>query len=167
LDLLQEIFALSVWTVSIEITKRVEMRKVIGFVALFLPTGLVVCASGPLVNAALDRRDCKGYDFEWDRVEVFMKDNADVILVLEPRDIDNFLNYGVSIWITWALAKVEISVNESCLGQQRLSATYISANAIRSSTGVKLIRRIYGVFDICFHDGEKLHAITFNLVVLA
>jgi hypothetical protein len=52
-------------------------------------------------------RDCKGYDFEWDRVEVFMKDNADVVLVLEPRDIDNFLNYGVSIWITWALAEVE------------------------------------------------------------
>jgi hypothetical protein len=37
-----------------------------------------------------------------------MKDNADVVLVLEPRDIDNFLDYGMSIWITWALAKVEI-----------------------------------------------------------
>ena len=44
---------------------------------------------------------------EWDRVEVFMKDNADVILVLKPRVIDNFLDYGVSIWITWAPAKVE------------------------------------------------------------
>jgi hypothetical protein len=42
------------WAVSIEITKRVEMRNVIGFVALFLPTGLDACASGPLVNAALD-----------------------------------------------------------------------------------------------------------------
>jgi hypothetical protein len=52
LDLLQEISTL--WAVSIEITKRVEVRKVIGFVALFLPTGLVACASGPLVNAALD-----------------------------------------------------------------------------------------------------------------
>jgi hypothetical protein len=52
LDLLQEISTL--WAVSIEIMKQVEMRKVIGFVALFLPTGLVVCASGPLVNAALD-----------------------------------------------------------------------------------------------------------------
>jgi hypothetical protein len=37
-----------------------------------------------------------------------MKDNADVVLVLEPRDIDNILDYGVSIWITWALAKVKI-----------------------------------------------------------
>jgi hypothetical protein len=37
-----------------------------------------------------------------------MKDNADVIFVLEPRDIDSFLDYGVSIWITWAPAKVEI-----------------------------------------------------------
>jgi hypothetical protein len=54
LDLLQEIFTLSVWAVSMEITKRVEMRIVTGFVALFLPSGLVVCASGPLVNAALD-----------------------------------------------------------------------------------------------------------------
>ena len=31
---------------------------------------------------------------------MFMEDNADVALVLEPRDIDNFLDYGVSIWIT-------------------------------------------------------------------
>ena len=53
MDLLQEIFTLSVWAVSIESTKRVEMPKVFGFVALFLPSGLVVCASGPLVNAAL------------------------------------------------------------------------------------------------------------------
>ena len=45
-------------------------------------------------------RGCKGNDFEWDRVEVLMKDNADVILVLEPRDIDNSLDYGVLIWIT-------------------------------------------------------------------
>lgn len=37
-----------------------------------------------------------------------MKDNADVILVLKPRDIDDILDYGVSIWITWALARVEI-----------------------------------------------------------
>ena len=37
-----------------EITKRVEMRSVIGFVALLLPIGLDTCASGPLVNPALD-----------------------------------------------------------------------------------------------------------------
>jgi len=37
-----------------------------------------------------------------------MKDNADVVLVLKPRDIENGLDYGVSIWITWALANVEI-----------------------------------------------------------
>ena len=37
-----------------------------------------------------------------------MKDNADVVLVLKPGDIDNFLDYGVSIWITWGVAKVEI-----------------------------------------------------------
>ena len=50
----QEISTLLAWAVSIEITKRVEMREVIGFVALFFPTGLVACASGPLVNAALN-----------------------------------------------------------------------------------------------------------------
>jgi hypothetical protein len=37
-----------------EITKRVEMRMVMGFVVHFFPTGLVVCASRPLVDAALD-----------------------------------------------------------------------------------------------------------------
>jgi hypothetical protein len=115
--------------VSIDITKRVEVRKVIGFVALFLPTGLVVCTSGPLVNATLDlvttytthqnpgyarepfnpyHRDCKGHGFEWDRVKVIIKDNADVVLVLKPRNIENFLDYGVSIWITWAPAQVDI-----------------------------------------------------------
>jgi hypothetical protein len=54
LDLPQEISTLLVWAVSIEVKKQVEMRRVIGFVALFLPTRLVACASGPLVNAALD-----------------------------------------------------------------------------------------------------------------
>jgi hypothetical protein len=37
-----------------------------------------------------------------------MKDNTDVDLVPEPRDIDNFLDYGVSIWITWLPAKIEL-----------------------------------------------------------
>ena len=36
----------------------------------------------------------KGDSFEWDRAEVIMKDNADVVLVLEPRDIDNFWIMG-------------------------------------------------------------------------
>jgi hypothetical protein len=30
-----------------------------------------------------------------------MKDNPVVVPVLEPRDIDNFLDNGVSIWIMW------------------------------------------------------------------
>ena len=37
-----------------------------------------------------------------------MKDNADVILILEPHEVYNFLNYGVSKWITWAPAKIEL-----------------------------------------------------------
>ena len=53
-------------------------------------------------------RGCKGNDFEWDRVEVLMKDNADVILVLEPRDIDDSLDYGVSIRITWSPTKIQL-----------------------------------------------------------
>jgi hypothetical protein len=129
LDLPHEISTLIVRAVGIEISKRVEMRIVNGFVALFLPTGLVACASGPLFNAALNLMDnvynlsksrvnARGFNpyhcgyegnrFIWDRVKVFMEDNADVVLVREPRDIDNFLDYGVSIWITWAPAKVEI-----------------------------------------------------------
>ena len=130
LDSLQEIFTLSVYAVRIEITKRVEMRRVLGFVALFLPTRLVVCASGPLVNAALDlittyanpsksrvtarrcnlyHREYNGNSFEWDGVKKeFMKDNADIVLVLEPRDIDNFLDYGVLVWMMWAPARIEL-----------------------------------------------------------
>jgi hypothetical protein len=37
-----------------DITKRVEMRKVTGFVMHFFPTGLFACASRPLADAALD-----------------------------------------------------------------------------------------------------------------
>ncbi len=51
---LSQISTLMVWVVTIDITKRVEMRKVIAFVVLFLPVGLYVCASRPLVDAALD-----------------------------------------------------------------------------------------------------------------
>ena len=54
MDLLQEISTLSVLAVSIEITKRVEVRKVIGFVVHFLPAGLFAYPSRPLVDAALD-----------------------------------------------------------------------------------------------------------------
>ena len=53
-------------------------------------------------------RNRKGNGFERDRVKVFMKDHANVVLVLEPHDIDNFLDYGVSIWMTWEVARVEI-----------------------------------------------------------
>ena len=57
------------------------------------------------------------------------------------------------------------SVNESRLGQQRLREFCIAANAIRSSAGAKLIGKIYGVFDLCFHVGEELHAVIFNLKI--
>jgi hypothetical protein len=56
-------------------------------------------------------------------------------------------------------------VNESCLGQQPLRAICITADAIRSSTAVKLKQMIHDVFDLCFHVGEKLHAVTFNLEI--
>jgi hypothetical protein len=35
-----------------------------------------------------------------------MKDNPDVIPVIEPRDVDDFLDNGVSIWISWTPPKV-------------------------------------------------------------
>jgi len=151
----------------IEIMKRVEMRTVIGFVVHFLPTGLFACSSRPLVDAALDHSEYKSNSFEWDGCEVFMKDNADVVLVLEPHDIDNFLDYGVSIWITWAPAKINFLMNESCLGQQRLRATSIAADALRNLTGVKLIRRLHGGFSLRFHVVEELHATTFELFDLS
>jgi hypothetical protein len=54
LDSPQEVSTLLVWAAIMDITKRVEMRKVIGFVMHFFPTGIFACASRPLVDAALD-----------------------------------------------------------------------------------------------------------------
>jgi hypothetical protein len=53
-------------------------------------------------------RECNGNSFDWDGVEVLIEGNPDIVLVLEPRKIDNFLDNGMSIWISWTLAKVEI-----------------------------------------------------------
>jgi hypothetical protein len=54
LYLRQEISALLVLAVVTEVTERVEMRKVNGFVALFAQFGLFPCAIRPLADAALD-----------------------------------------------------------------------------------------------------------------
>jgi hypothetical protein len=54
-------------------------------------------------------------------------------------------------------------VNESCLGQQRLRATCIVTDALGISTGVKLIRRLHGGFNLRFHVVEELHATAFEL----
>ena len=68
----------------------------------------------PLISSVRVRRcnpyhrEYKGNSFKWDWVKEFMKDNADVVLVLEPRDIDNFLDYGVLIWMMWAPARIEL-----------------------------------------------------------
>ena len=50
----QKIFTYLVLAEIIDITKAVEMRKVIGFVEHFFPIGLIVGASRPLGDAALD-----------------------------------------------------------------------------------------------------------------
>ena len=50
----QKIFTCLMWAEIIDITKAVEMRKVIGFVEHFFPIGLIVGASRPLGDAALD-----------------------------------------------------------------------------------------------------------------
>jgi hypothetical protein len=57
------------------------------------------------------------------------------------------------------------SVNEGCLGQQRLRATCIVANAISGLTTVKLIRRLHDVFYLRFHVIEELHAATSDLKI--
>ena len=56
-------------------------------------------------------------------------------------------------------------VNESCLGQQRLGATCIAADALRSVTGVKLIQILHGGFRLRFHVVEEFHATTFELKI--
>jgi len=48
----------------------------------------------------------KGNNFKWDGCEIFMKDNPVVLLILEPREIDDSLDNGMSIWIVWRPANV-------------------------------------------------------------
>ena len=137
----QETFAFLVGAVVIEITKRAEMRKVIGFIALFFPHGLFPSASRPLVDAALylittDKlvrvkagargfnpyhRECKGNNLEWDGCEVFMKDNPVVILIFEPYDVDDFLDNGVSVWISWMPPKVEILLTDMIISSLQMA----------------------------------------------
>jgi hypothetical protein len=54
LYLCQEISALLVLAVAMEVTKRVEMRNVNGFVAFFAQFGLFPRAIRPLADAALN-----------------------------------------------------------------------------------------------------------------
>jgi hypothetical protein len=51
--------------------------------------------------------ECKANSLDWDGCKVIKEDNPVVLLVLEPYDIDNLLNNGVSIWITGTPTKVE------------------------------------------------------------
>jgi hypothetical protein len=53
LDLGQQITTLAEAAIT-EITKRVEMRKVTGVVAILVPVRLFPCASRPFVDATLD-----------------------------------------------------------------------------------------------------------------
>ena len=62
---------------------------------------------GKSSNFRSHHSEYKGNSFVWDGCEVIIKDDTNVVLVLEPHDIDNFLNYRVSIWVTWAPAKIE------------------------------------------------------------
>ena len=95
------------------------MRTVNCFVALFAPIGIFSCAISPFVDAALylmilgtssasrpSERGVqtyhskgKGHSLDWHRCEVFAEDDADVILLLEPHDIDGLLEHRVPIWV--------------------------------------------------------------------
>jgi hypothetical protein len=69
-------------------------------------------------------------------------------------------------WLQKRLGYDEIyPVNESCVVQQRLGATCIVADALRSLTGVKLIRRLHGGFSLRFHVVEEPHATAFELKI--
>ena len=57
------------------------------------------------------------------------------------------------------------SVNKSRVGQQRLGATCISADALRSLIGVKLKYRLHGGFSLRFHVIDELHATAFELEI--
>ena len=42
-----------------------------------------------------------------------MKDHPDVIPVVEPRNVDDFLDNRVSIWISWIAPKVEFLLTDT------------------------------------------------------
>ena len=136
-----ETFAFLVGTVTIEITKQAEMQEVFYFVVLFFPHGLFVCPSRPLVYAALYlittdqpvsiqagergsnsyHSGCKSNNFDWDGCEVFLKDNPVVISVIEPRDVDNFLDNGVSIWIFWNPPEIEFLLTDMVISPLQMA----------------------------------------------
>jgi hypothetical protein len=53
-------------------------------------------------------RERKGNSFKWNGCEVIIKDNPIVLLVLEPREIDNSLDSGITIWVMGRPAQVGI-----------------------------------------------------------
>jgi hypothetical protein len=94
------------------------MRTVNRFIVLFVPIGIFSCAISPFVDAALylmvsgtlsalrpsergsqpHHSKGKGHSLDWHGCEVLVEDDAVIILVLEPHEIDGLLEHRVSIW---------------------------------------------------------------------
>ena len=115
---------------STEIRKRFDMRKVNDLVVAFLRMGHLTYTARPLADAGLYlivarnsrqiplkdskarpqsyQRECQGNSFDWDRCEIFMKDNPVSVLVLKPHHINNLLDDRVPIWVMRSPANVGI-----------------------------------------------------------
>ena len=50
-----------------------------------------------------------------------MKDNPVVIRVIKPRDVNDFLDNGVLIWISWTPPKVEFLLTDMALSSLKIA----------------------------------------------
>ena len=56
-------------------------------------------------------------------------------------------------------------ISESHFVYQRLSASYITADAVQSMTGVKPVQSLHSIHDPHFHVIQKRHAASYDLKI--
>ena len=113
-----------------------------------------------------------------------MEDNAVALPVLEPGDIDDPLDDGVSKWMMGSPTEVRFlyayraqrathgeadktnTVYKSHVGQQALREFCIVADAFRSTTRAKPIHILHGVHNLRLRVPEKAHAINYKLRIM-
>ncbi len=128
-------------------------------------------------------REYKGYSWDWQWGEVFLESHAIVALVLEPHDIDSFLDDGVLILAQRIHSRIGFlrvhrdqyapngntiwgeanAINESHVGQQFFCVRCIVAYAPNSLIWVKTIQSPHGTSKSYPHVRDEAYAIDCEL----